>query len=141
MFDFKLFDVMQEDLEKEIDEGSSENEAYAKIFGKEHAGYVRGMGFGVCPSQVFKSTSNHGGGTSSSCSHGSETAKIQQMEVELKENKAAVSILQAQVNYFLKHYMGGVVPSDFPTIGGNGVNTFLLDYFYIYIHYYHVLCV
>ena len=115
------------------------DDAFVKLFGKEHPGRVRGMGFGVCPSQVFKSTSSHGGGTSSSCSHGSETAKIQQMEVELKENKVAVSILQAQVNYFLKHYMGGVVPSDFPTIGSNGVSIFFITYTYIYLHCYHVI--
>ena len=117
------------------------DDAFAKLFGKEHPGRVRGMGFGVCPSQVFKSSSGHYGGTSSSCDHGPETAKIQQMEVELKENKATISLLQAQVNYFIKHCMGGEVPSDFPTIGGNGVYIFLLDYFYIYVHYYHALCV
>ncbi|MED6199960.1 hypothetical protein PIB30_080713 [Stylosanthes scabra] len=35
-----------EDLQKEIGEGASENEAYVKVFGKEHPGYARGMGFG-----------------------------------------------------------------------------------------------
>ncbi|XP_020987609.1 uncharacterized protein LOC107466041 [Arachis duranensis] len=35
---------------------SSTNDAYIKLFGKGHPGRVRGLGFGVCPSQVMKSS-------------------------------------------------------------------------------------
>ncbi|MED6158727.1 hypothetical protein PIB30_035455 [Stylosanthes scabra] len=63
------------------------------------------MGFGVCPSQISKS-----GGTSSSSS-----LEIAHVHEELAENKATISLLQAQLAYFVKHYMGGQLPDDFPT--------------------------
>ncbi|RYR21509.1 hypothetical protein Ahy_B03g066818 [Arachis hypogaea] len=99
---------------------SSTDDAYVKLFGKEHPGRVRGVGFGVCPSQVMKS-SNSFGGVSSSCNHDFDMAKVRCMEVELQENKATISLLQAQVTYFINHCMGGKVPHDFPTATNNGV--------------------
>ena len=88
---------MQVQLAIPESEGASSQDAldsaFIKLFRKEHPGCVRGIGFGVCPFQIFN-TSSQSGGASSSCSHGSETAKIQQMEVELKENKATISLLQ-----------------------------------------------
>ncbi|XP_020973239.1 uncharacterized protein LOC110269718 [Arachis ipaensis] len=99
---------------------SSTDDAYIKLFGKEHPGHVRGVGFGVCPSQVMKS-SNSLGGASSSCNHDFDMAKVLSMKVELQENKAAISLLQAQVTYFINHCMGGKVPHDFPTATNNGV--------------------
>ncbi|XP_061343701.1 uncharacterized protein LOC133289720 [Gastrolobium bilobum] len=38
-------------------DGRTAEEAYVHVFGKEHPGRVRGMGFGVCPSQVLGSSS------------------------------------------------------------------------------------
>jgi hypothetical protein len=35
---------MQEKLQAEIQNTQCENEAFVKVFGKEHAGYVRSMG-------------------------------------------------------------------------------------------------
>ncbi|XP_016206694.1 uncharacterized protein LOC107647085 [Arachis ipaensis] len=40
---------------------SSTDDAYIKLFGKEHPGRVRGVGSGVCPSQVIKSSNSLGG--------------------------------------------------------------------------------
>ncbi|MED6135457.1 hypothetical protein PIB30_046671 [Stylosanthes scabra] len=65
------------------------------------------MGFGVCPSQMSKSE-----GTSSSSNNGLEMARVHE---ELAENKATISLLKSQVAYFVKHYMGGQGPNDFPT--------------------------
>ncbi|RYR54363.1 hypothetical protein Ahy_A06g029618 [Arachis hypogaea] len=73
---------------------SSTDDAYIKLFGKEHPGCVRGVGFGVYPSQIMKS-SNSLGGASSSCNHDFDMAKVRSMEVELQENKAIISLLQA----------------------------------------------
>ena len=47
---------MQEDLIVRS-QSSSENEAFIGVFGKEHPGYVRGMGLGVGPTQVYGSSS------------------------------------------------------------------------------------
>ncbi|RYR02487.1 uncharacterized protein LOC110263195 [Arachis ipaensis] len=99
---------------------SSTDDAYIKLFGKEHPGRVRGVGFGVGLSQVMKS-SNSLGGVSSSCNHDFDMAKVCSMEVELQENKATISLLQAQVTYFINHCMGGKVPHDFPTATNDGV--------------------
>ncbi|RYR20414.1 hypothetical protein Ahy_B03g065525 [Arachis hypogaea] len=79
-------------------DGSFVNDEARKksLFGKEHPGHFRGVGFGVFPSQVMKS-SNSLGGVSSSCNHDFDMAKVRSMEVELQENKATISLLQAQV--------------------------------------------
>ena len=42
----------------------SPNDAFAKVFRKEHPGHVRGMGIGVCPSNVFRCARQQGGATS-----------------------------------------------------------------------------
>ncbi|XP_057760584.1 uncharacterized protein LOC130980962 [Arachis stenosperma] len=68
------------------------DDAYVKLFGIEHPGRVKGVAFGVCPSQVMKS-SNIFGGVSSSCNHDFDMAKVRSMEVELQENKATISLL------------------------------------------------
>ncbi|XP_020967642.1 uncharacterized protein LOC107615848 [Arachis ipaensis] len=99
---------------------SSTDDAYVKLFRKEHPGRVRGVGFGVCPSQVMKS-SNSFRGVSSLCNHDFDMAKVRSMEVELQENKVTISLLQAQVTYFINHCMGGKVPHDFPTATNNEV--------------------
>ena len=48
---------MQEDLIIRS-QSSSENEAFIGVLGKEHPGYVRGMGLGVVPTQVYGSSSS-----------------------------------------------------------------------------------
>ncbi|MED6136249.1 hypothetical protein PIB30_054317 [Stylosanthes scabra] len=107
----------------QAEEDSPNEDAFVKLFGKEHPGRVRGMGFGVCPSQVSKSASGSFGGASS-CNHESELAKVRSMEVELKENKATTELLKAQLNYFITHYMSGKVPDDFPVASNNEVEDF-----------------
>ena len=54
LFDYMFDVVLQDQLLAEMEETSSEEEAYEQVFGKEHPGHVRGMGFGVVPSQMRK---------------------------------------------------------------------------------------
>ncbi|QHO57894.1 6b-interacting protein [Arachis hypogaea] len=72
---------------------SPTDDAYIKLFRKEHPGHVRGIGFGVCLFQVMKSA-NSFGGVSSLCNHDFDMAKVRSMEVELQENKVTISLLQ-----------------------------------------------
>ena len=86
---------MQEQLQNEIQQSPSENEAFMKVFGKEHPGYVRGLGLGVTPSQI--------GCTSRFTSLASSlhaNAKMEKMHSEidaLKAQVAEVDALKAQV--------------------------------------------
>ncbi|PNX91732.1 hypothetical protein L195_g047866, partial [Trifolium pratense] len=48
-----------EELQKEIRASNSVNQSFVKVFGKEHNGYVRGVGLGVTPSQIFGHSSRH----------------------------------------------------------------------------------
>ncbi|XP_029125595.1 uncharacterized protein LOC114915277, partial [Cajanus cajan] len=48
-----------EQLHNEIQDTSPENEAFLKVFGKEHPGYVRGMGLEVTPTQIIGSYSSY----------------------------------------------------------------------------------
>nr|XP_025672810.1 uncharacterized protein LOC112772141 [Arachis hypogaea] len=66
----------------QANEGSPTDDAYTKLFGKEHQGCVRGVGFGVCPFRVMK-TANSLRGVSCSCNHDFNMAKVHCMEVEL----------------------------------------------------------
>ncbi|WJX25191.1 Asparagine-rich protein (ARP protein) [Trifolium repens] len=54
-----------EELQKER-QTSSDNEAFVTVFGKEHHGYVRGMGLGPTPSQTNGSSCRPSRSTSSS---------------------------------------------------------------------------
>ncbi|RYQ85964.1 hypothetical protein Ahy_B10g105617 [Arachis hypogaea] len=79
----------------QANESSPNDDVYIKLFGKEHPDRVRGVKFGVCPSQVMNST-NSFRGASSSCNHNFDMTKIFSMEIELQENKAIIFLLQAQ---------------------------------------------
>ncbi|KAL2328073.1 hypothetical protein Fmac_021500 [Flemingia macrophylla] len=77
---------LQEKLQDEL-QNCSENEAFLRVCGKEHPGYVRGMGLGVSPSQVIGSSSR---ATSSTTSFESNE-RIEQMQVEINSLKAQVA--------------------------------------------------
>ncbi|WJX58465.1 hypothetical protein P8452_43915 [Trifolium repens] len=83
-----------EELQKEIHASNSVNGAFVKVFGKEHNGYVRGLGLGVTPSQIF--------GHSSRPSSVAD-AKIAKMQSEidvLSKQVAEVEALKAKVAEF-----------------------------------------
>ncbi|RYR53509.1 hypothetical protein Ahy_A06g028664 [Arachis hypogaea] len=96
-----------EDLQKEIGEGASENEAYVKVFGKENSSYVRGMGFGVRPSQMIGSLSRSRESMQSTTTSGPSRTEYQNLKLQ-------VQLLQEQVN-FLVNYQKGQLPPGFST--------------------------
>ncbi|WJX24998.1 hypothetical protein P8452_14077 [Trifolium repens] len=87
-----------EELQKER-QTSSDNEAFVTVFGKEHHGYVRGMGLGPTPSQINGSSCRPSGSTFSSTAD----AKIAKMQSEidvLTKEVAEVNELKAKVAEF-----------------------------------------
>ena len=59
----------------------SPNDSLGQVFGKEHLGRVRGVGDGVCPSQIFGSSNPRFGGipTATNC--------VQELKIEVQELK------------------------------------------------------
>ncbi|KAK2406786.1 hypothetical protein QL285_042474 [Trifolium repens] len=87
-----------EELQKER-QTSSDNKAFVTVFGKEHHGYVRGMGLGPTPSQINGSSFRPSGSISSSTAD----AKIAKMQSEidvLTKEVAEVNELKAKVAEF-----------------------------------------
>jgi hypothetical protein len=85
---------VQEELQKEIHASNSVNGAFVEVFGKEHNGYVRGMGLGVTPSQIFGHTSRP------SSDADAKIAKMQS-EIDLLTTQVAeVEALKAKVAEF-----------------------------------------
>ncbi|KAL2329824.1 hypothetical protein Fmac_017405 [Flemingia macrophylla] len=83
------------ELHEKLQEGS-ENEVFMRVCGKEHPGYIRGMGLGVSPSQIVGSSSS---ATSSTTSFESNE-RMEQMQAEiesLKTQVAEIDSLKAQV--------------------------------------------
>ncbi|XP_057446792.1 uncharacterized protein LOC130738697 isoform X2 [Lotus japonicus] len=81
-----------EQLEREVDNNASEEDAFTTVIGKEHHGYVRGMGFGVCPSKVFK-------GFGSTSTNGS-SAQVNKLQSELETGRSRVDTLVQEVERF-----------------------------------------
>ncbi|RYR14588.1 hypothetical protein Ahy_B04g071209 [Arachis hypogaea] len=102
-----VYESLQEDLQKEISEGASENEAYIKVFGKENSSYIRGMEFGVRPSQVIRSSSHSRESMQSTTTSGP-------LRTEYQNLKLQIQLLQEQVN-FLMNRQEGQLPPGFPT--------------------------
>ncbi|XLU82822.1 hypothetical protein S245_006242, partial [Arachis hypogaea] len=96
-----------ENLQKEIGEGASENEAYVKVFGKENSSYVRGMGVGVRPSQMIRSLSCSRESMQSTTTSGPSRTEYQNLKLQ-------VQLLQEQVNFLVNHQKGQLPPG-FPT--------------------------
>ncbi|XP_058772253.1 uncharacterized protein LOC131646131 [Vicia villosa] len=83
-----------EKLQAAIKDSVSENEAFQKVFGKEHPGYVRSMGLGVTPSQINRSTR--------SATSLEENEKIKEMQEEinaLKEKNSKIDELMEAVAF------------------------------------------
>ncbi|WJX24725.1 Asparagine-rich protein (ARP protein) [Trifolium repens] len=87
-----------EELQKER-QTSSDNEAFVTVFGKEHHGYVRGMGLGPTPSQINGSSCRLSGSTSSSTADAKIAKMLSEIDVLTKE-VAEVNELKAKVAEF-----------------------------------------
>ncbi|KAL2318191.1 hypothetical protein Fmac_032067 [Flemingia macrophylla] len=75
----ELHEKLQEQMQN-----CSENEAFMRVCGKEHPGYVHGMRLGVSPSQIVGSSF---GATSSTTSFESNE-RMEQMQAEIESLKA-----------------------------------------------------
>ncbi|KAJ1412231.1 putative transposase, Ptta/En/Spm, plant [Sesbania bispinosa] len=100
---------------------SSEEEAYTNVFGKDHPGRVRGMGFGVCPSQVLGPAYRFGNSTMSSSS-GDSSSELAKLKTELEASNTRVETLEQEVVKvrsledqisFLMQNFGGQLPARF----------------------------
>ncbi|XLU82823.1 hypothetical protein S245_006243 [Arachis hypogaea] len=105
--EYRLSPKTQKNLQKEIGEGASENEAYVKVFGKENSSYVRGMGVGVRPSQMIRSLSCSRESMQSTTTSGPSRTEYQNLKLQ-------VQLLQEQVNFLVNHQKGQLPPG-FPT--------------------------
>ncbi|KAL2344384.1 hypothetical protein Fmac_005669 [Flemingia macrophylla] len=94
---------LHEKLQNEM-QNCLENEAFQRVCGKKHPGYVRGMGLGVRPSQIIGSSR----ATSSSTSYKSNE-KIEQLQAEvesLKAQVAEVDVLKQQIAFLMQRVKG-----------------------------------
>ncbi|XP_061339970.1 uncharacterized protein LOC133301773 [Gastrolobium bilobum] len=94
-----------DELLEEIEDASDEDEAFEIVFGKEHSGRVRGMGFGVVPSQMRKRKA---------CAESSSNSVPSQAEYNsLKEEhnslKEELVTLKGQMAAIIQ-LMGGTLP-------------------------------
>ncbi|KAK2436364.1 hypothetical protein QL285_021362 [Trifolium repens] len=92
-------------LQAEIAKTHLENEAFVKVFGKEHGGFARSMGLGVTPSQLTTVCSPR----LTSSSDDKEKMKQTQAEIDsLKDKALQVDILKEQVAFLMpKHNSNG----------------------------------
>jgi hypothetical protein len=89
----------QDQLQAEIAKTHLENEAFVKVFGKEHGGFARSKGLGVTPSQLTTTRS-----TRLTCSsEDNEKMKKMQDEIDsLREKASQVDILKEQVAFLMQ---------------------------------------
>ena len=103
-----VFDIyMQDQLQNVTNECSYENEAFVRVFGKEHLGYVWGMGLGITPTQINGTTQFARSSTSLE-----SNLKIEKMQAEidtLKEQVAQVDVLKEQIAFLLQNTKGNQV--------------------------------
>jgi len=90
---------MQELLQVEMQNTQCENQAFVKVFGKEHAGYVRSMGLGMTPSRISSRSTRL---ASSSTEANEKMLKLQAEIDSLKEKASQVDFLKAQVAFLMQ---------------------------------------
>ncbi|WJX24159.1 Asparagine-rich protein (ARP protein) [Trifolium repens] len=76
-------------------------EAFVKVFGKEHGGFVRSIGLGVTPSQL---TTSHPTTLTSSSEANEKMKKIQDELDSLQEKASQVDILKEQVAFLMQKF-------------------------------------
>ncbi|RHN51308.1 hypothetical protein MtrunA17_Chr6g0467141 [Medicago truncatula] len=86
-------------LQVEMQNTQCENEAFFKVFGKEHAGYVRSMGLGITPSRISSRSTRL---ASSSIETNEKMLKMQAEIDSLKEKASQVDFLNAQVAFLMQ---------------------------------------
>ena len=90
---------MQELLQVEMQNTQCENQAFVKVFGKEHVGYVRSMGLGMTPSRISSRSTR----LASSSTEANEKMLKMQAEIDsLKEKASQVDFLKAQVAFLMQ---------------------------------------
>ncbi|RHN74036.1 putative transposase, Ptta/En/Spm, plant [Medicago truncatula] len=80
-------------------QNTPENEAFVKVFGKEHPGYVRSMGLGIPPSQI---STSHRARATSSFEANEKMLKMQAEIDSLKDKASQVDILKEQVAFLMQ---------------------------------------
>ncbi|KAJ1427131.1 putative transposase, Ptta/En/Spm, plant [Sesbania bispinosa] len=118
-------------LDEQTEQMSSEEDAYTNVFGKENPGRVRGMGFGVCPSQVLGPAYCFGNSTMSSSS-GDSSSELAKLKTELEASNARVEALEQevakvrsledQISFLMQNY-GGQFPARFNRVTDLGSPT------------------
>ena len=99
---------------------SSEDDAYATVFGMEHPGRVRTFGYGVCPSQISGSSSRSAGSSSNHQYRQSEyEEEMATMKSALANQQSEIKSLKNAMAYLMQQ-MGGSLPPNIPDI--NQVN-------------------
>ena len=76
----------------------SPNDAFAKVFGKEHPSRVRGLGMGVFPTSVFRTNSQRGYSTSSSSVNIASQQEVQNLKSELAHTQGELAETKGQLD-------------------------------------------
>ncbi|XP_061339755.1 uncharacterized protein LOC133286367 [Gastrolobium bilobum] len=104
----------------EMDKANFEDEAFVNVFGKEHPGRVRGMGFGVVPSQIRRTSTSS---ASTSCS-GPTQAEYDALKGELdtiKGKMAEFDTLKSQMAHFTENFVGHSPSNQVVDLGSPGI--------------------
>ncbi|XP_061367752.1 uncharacterized protein LOC133310748 [Gastrolobium bilobum] len=104
----------------EMDKANFEDEAFVNVFGKEHPGRVRGMGFGVVPSQIRRTSTSS---ASTSCS-GPTQAEYDALKGELdtiKGKMAEFDTLKSQMAHFMQNFVGHSPSNQVVDLGSPGI--------------------
>ncbi|XP_061369712.1 uncharacterized protein LOC133312516 [Gastrolobium bilobum] len=102
--------LKNDQLLAQIEQANTEQEAFVHVFGKEHPGRVSGMGFGVVPSQIRRTSTS----SASTSSTGPTQAEYDVLKEELDTIKGKVleiDTLKAQMALFM-HTFAGQLPSN-----------------------------
>ncbi|XP_061347423.1 uncharacterized protein LOC133292948 [Gastrolobium bilobum] len=103
--------LKNDQLLTQMQEGLSDEEAYVHVFGKEHPGRVRGMGFGVVPSQ-YRRSSNSSGSSSSTVPTPAEYNALKEELESIKGKMVEYDMMKEQMAFFMQS-LGAQIPSNF----------------------------
>lgn len=84
----------------------STNDSLGQVLGKEHSGRVRGVGGGLCPSQVFDSGYKRYCGSSSSCTASSSEShlksKVEQLQTKVESDSQVIKDMASIISLLCK---------------------------------------
>ncbi|XP_061364378.1 uncharacterized protein LOC133307834 [Gastrolobium bilobum] len=104
----------------QMQQTNSEVEAFINVFGKEHPGRVRGMGFGVVPTQIRR-TSTSSSSTSSSSPTQAEYDALKEELDTIKGKMEELDTLKAQMAHFLQNFGSQLPSNQVPDMGSPGI--------------------